>query len=389
MLVVGSGVHFNILLAEAPTFSSNSTIVKNTSSSKSSTVDLAVVKKDNPVTKIAGIVFIGLSFVATVMPAAMAETFSIDGMALNTNNNFPLKDGQPIMSTWKLNPSDNDQQFDRQGQLLRHRSTGKCLNAYQPSVGSIVNVYPCNSNDGDQKFAILSTGGNVNLIQRIGTNLCLDMDSRNQNTRMKLWNCSANFPNQRFVSNASQSNSTSANPAPAAPTPQASNPDISIRLSFNGNFTTSQRTAIQKAAQNWESIITRDMVPGGILNVNVVDGSMQPGPEHWAETLFPNLRPGQIATPRQRSNLSGQYNTTMKISRSFLNGSNSYQLTKLATHELGHALYLDEGVNDSLLRLNGYGIMEIYPLNPTINEGVYRRLESLGYSVNRNPSLQW
>jgi Ricin-type beta-trefoil lectin domain len=166
--------------------------VKKTSSSKSSAVDLAVVKKDNPVTKIARIVFIGLSFVVTVMPAAMAETFSIDGMALNTNNNFPRKDGQPIMSTWQLNPNDNDQQFDRQGQLLRHRSTGMCLNAALPSAGSIVNVWPCNGNDGDQKFNIVSLGGNVNLIQRTGTNLCLDMDSRNANTRMKLWNCISN-----------------------------------------------------------------------------------------------------------------------------------------------------------------------------------------------------
>jgi Ricin-type beta-trefoil lectin domain/Peptidase family M23 len=180
--------------------------VKNISSSQSSTVDLSVIKKDNPVTKIVGIIFIGLSFVVTVMPAAMAETFSIDGMALNTNNQFPLKDGYPIMSTWPLNPNDNDQQFDRQGNLLRHRSTGKCLNAYQPSVGSTVNVYPCNSNDGDQKFAILSAGGNINLIQRMGTNLCLDMDSRSANTRMKLWNCNANFANQRFVSNASVNN---------------------------------------------------------------------------------------------------------------------------------------------------------------------------------------
>ena len=165
--------------------------MKNISSSEPSTIDLSAVKKHNPVAKIVGMMFIGLSVVVAVMPAAIAETFSIDGMALNTNNRFPLKDGHPILSTWKFNFSDNDQQFDRQGQLLRHRSTGKCLNAYQPSVGSIVNVYPCNSNDGDQKFAILSAGGNVNLIQRIGTNLCLDMDSRNQNTRMKLWNCNA------------------------------------------------------------------------------------------------------------------------------------------------------------------------------------------------------
>ncbi len=206
MLVISSEAHSNCLPALTPTFSKISTIVKNISS----TADLSVISKNKPVTKIVGIIFMGLSLAVSVMPAAMAETFSIDGMALNTNNNFQSKDGHPIMFTWKLNPNDNDQQFDRQGQLLRHRSTGKCLNAYQPSVGSIVNVYPCNGNDGDQKFAILSAGGNVNLIQRVGTNLCLDMDSRNANTRMKLWDCNANFANQRFVSNASGNNSDQA-----------------------------------------------------------------------------------------------------------------------------------------------------------------------------------
>jgi hypothetical protein len=179
--------------------------VKNISSSKSSTVNLSVISKNKPVTKIVGIIFMGLSFAVTVMPSAMAETFSIDGMALNTNNNFPLKDGHPIMSTWKFNFNDNDQQFDRQGQQLRHRSTGKCLNAYQAAVGSIVNVYPCNSNDGDQKFDIVSPAGtSAILIRRAGTNLCLDMDSRNPNTRMKLWTCMLDNPNQRFTSTYSQ-----------------------------------------------------------------------------------------------------------------------------------------------------------------------------------------
>jgi murein DD-endopeptidase MepM/ murein hydrolase activator NlpD len=192
--------------------------VKNISSSKSSTVDLSVISKNKPVTKIVGIIFMGLSLAVTVMPAAMAKTFSIDGMALNTNNNFPRKDGQPIMSTWKLNPNDNDQQFDRQGNLLRHRSTGKCLNANKPSVGSAVNVWPCNGNDGDQQFSILSAGGNISLIQRKGTTLCLDMDSRNANTRMKLWNCNASFANQRFVSNAS------INPPPPPPSGQITLP---------------------------------------------------------------------------------------------------------------------------------------------------------------------
>jgi hypothetical protein len=218
----------------------------------------------------------------------------------------------------------------------------------------------------------------------LDTNLCLDIRGFGQGQQLNnqipvVWYCDRNNPNQRIrVIKQGQ------NPPPQ----QASNPDISIRLSFNGNFTAAQRNAIQKAAQNWENIITRDMVPGGVLNVNVVDGTMQPGPVHWAETNFPNsYANGQAPNPRQRFNLTGQYNTTMKISRSFLDGPNANQLTKLATHELGHALYLDEASYDGTLGTNS--IMNIYPLYPTITEGIYRRLESLGYSVNRNPYLQW
>jgi Ricin-type beta-trefoil lectin domain len=333
-------------------------------------------------TKVIGAaVCFALSFIVTMIPSAMAETFSIDGMALNTNSRFPLKDGHPIMSIWALNPNDNDQQFDRRnGNLLQHRSTGKCLNTYKPSVGSIVNVWPCNANDGDQKFSIVSAGNNKMLIKKDGTSLCLDMPNRSANTRMTLSGCNSGNANQQFVSNAGTTTNN--------PPPQLSNPDISIRLSFNGNFTAAQRTAIQKGAQNWESIITRDMVPGGVLNVNVTEGNMsQPG-NHWAETDFSNsYANGQAPNPRQRFNLAGQYHTTMKFRRSFLDSPNSNQLTKLATHELGHALYLDEASYDRTLGVNS--IMNIYPLYPTITEGIYRRLESIGYSVNRNPSLQW
>ncbi len=91
----------------------------------------------------------------------------------------------------------------------------------------------------------------------------------------------------------------------APPPPQLSNPDISIRLTFNGNFTNTQKNAIRKAAQNWENIITSDMVKDGVLNINVTEGSMsQPG-NHWAETNFP-YSVGQIATPRQRHTLSNR-----------------------------------------------------------------------------------
>ena len=336
-----------------------------------------MIKKLNTFTKVVSAAGLILSITYSLIPPVVAETFSIDGMALNTNSRFPLKDGHPTLSTYRLNPNDNDQQLDRlNGNLIRHRSTGKCLNAYRAGVGSIVNVYPCNINDGDQKFSVISVGNNTNLIQRNGTNLCIDMPNRNSSITMKLWNCESSNANQRFVSNAAVANNN--------PPPQASNPDISIRLFFNGNFTAAQRTAIQKAAQNWENIITSDMVPGGVLYVNVTEGAMSP--TRWGETNFP-YAVGQIATPRVRYALAGQYHTTMKISRSFLDGPNSYQLTKLATHELGHALYLDEASNDGTLGTDG--VMNIYPLRSTITEGVYKRLEYLGYRVNRNTTPQW
>jgi hypothetical protein len=173
---------------------------------------------------------------------------------------------------------------------------------------------------------------------------------------------------------------------PTPPPPPLSNPDINIRLFFNGNFTTDQKSAIQRAAQNWDNIITNDMVSGGVLNINVVDGNMSNDRDHWAETSFP-VSIGQIATPRNRTNLSGQYNATMTIRRSFLDGPQSNLLTRLATHELGHALYLDEATYDGIL--GNDGIMNPRPLPTNITEGIYQRLEYLGYSVNRNPSLQW
>jgi hypothetical protein len=158
-------------------------------------------------TKIFGTVSLGLLLMISITPVSIAETFSIGGTALNTNNQFPLKDGHPIMSTWPLSLTDNDQQFDRlSGNLLKHRSTGKCLNAYQPSPGSIVNVYPCNLNDPDQKFTILPVG-NINLIQRIGTNFCLSMPGRSSNLQIALQACNNSDTNQRFSNNAIALNS--------------------------------------------------------------------------------------------------------------------------------------------------------------------------------------
>jgi Ricin-type beta-trefoil lectin domain len=161
-------------------------------------------KKNGVATKAVSTICLGIVSIVSIMPAAIAETFSIGGTSLNTNNQFPLKDGHPIVSTWPLSLTDNDQQFDRlPGNQLKHRSTGKCLNAYKPTIGSIVNVYPCNANDADQKFNIISVGNNTNQIQRAGTNLCLDMPNRSPNRFISLQICNSGNANQRFESEIS------------------------------------------------------------------------------------------------------------------------------------------------------------------------------------------
>lgn len=155
--------------------------------------------------------FSGLSAIALTLGAFTAgaqanETFSVDGnMALNTNNKFRRIDGQPRMSLWQLDVNDPDQNFERLpgnrgGVLLRHRSTGNCINAHYLSVGAEFNVWPCNPDDPDQNFVITPLGDGTNLLQRAGTNLCIDAPNRVNGGRVHLWECDRNNGNQRWRS---------------------------------------------------------------------------------------------------------------------------------------------------------------------------------------------
>ncbi|AFW94904.1 ricin B lectin domain-containing protein [Anabaena sp. 90] len=137
--------------------------------------------------------------------AALAENFVVDGSnkALNTNNNFRKVDGNPVMSLWEFSSTDRDQQFDRisgnrGGTLLRHGSTGKCLNSHYLTNGGVVNTWPCDANDPDQNFNIISLGNGLSQIQRTGTNLCVDSPTRDNGGKIHVWQCDRNSPNQRF-----------------------------------------------------------------------------------------------------------------------------------------------------------------------------------------------
>ncbi len=145
--------------------------------------------------------------VLAVQSQVNAETLQIGGFGLNTNNNFSRIDGQPKMSSWQTNPNDNDQQFDqvrgnRGGMMLKHRSTGKCVNAYRIGNGSEFNVWPCDPNDGDQNWNIINLGGGKVQLQKVGTNSCIDMPYRSNYGKVHIWTCDRNNGNQQWISSS-------------------------------------------------------------------------------------------------------------------------------------------------------------------------------------------
>jgi hypothetical protein len=91
---------------------------------------------------------------------------------------------------------------NRGGTLLKHRSTGKCLNAHYVSGGAEINVWPCDANDPDQNWNLDSVSNGRILIKRTGTNLCVDTPTRDNAGKVILWGCDGNNPNQRWLSSA-------------------------------------------------------------------------------------------------------------------------------------------------------------------------------------------
>jgi hypothetical protein len=159
------------------------------------------------------------------------------------------------------------------------------------------------------------------------------------------------------------------------------NPDLNLNVVYDPSITAYQRALFTKAILNWDSIITRDMVNQGRVNIYVRSGAMTVPGGHWAETsaIYAN-------TPRSRQIKSDGYHATITLNSSKINSLSSNQFIRLATHELGHVLYLDEAQKDQSL---GYSIMHSTDIPMNISEGMYKKLEWFGYSVNRNPNLQW
>ncbi len=154
------------------------------------------------------------SAIISTAVAQAAETFSIDNMALNTNNLFGKLDNEPKLAIYTRNDSDFDQQFDRMpgnqkdSFLLKHRSTstanqGKCLNAhYIQQQEKPINVWKCDATDADQNWNLLDLQNGYYLIKLAGTNLCIDTPTRKNGEFVHLWTCDSTNPNQRWLSSA-------------------------------------------------------------------------------------------------------------------------------------------------------------------------------------------
>ena len=165
------------------------------------------------VQKITAIAIASVSIAFTAQAAQAAETFQVNGgYALNTNNSFRLIDGTPRMSLYQHNINDPDQQFDRlsgsssNSILLRHGSTGKCLNAHYLSNNAEMNVWNCNASDPDQNWNLVNLPSGEFLIRRNGTDFCVDSPTRTNTGRIHLITCDANNANQRWKSTTTGSN---------------------------------------------------------------------------------------------------------------------------------------------------------------------------------------
>jgi murein DD-endopeptidase MepM/ murein hydrolase activator NlpD len=164
---------------------------------------------------------ISLALVSGIAKPAQAETFSINNFAMDTGNHINrINGGGPQMKQWALDSNHPNQNFDqvpgyRGGMLLKHRSTGLCLNAYRASAGSLINTFNCNPNDPEQNFVMHDHGNSYRMINLAYTNLCVDSTPQPENRqRVILWHCLPNGQNhyQRWLSRSSAaSNSVSAN----------------------------------------------------------------------------------------------------------------------------------------------------------------------------------
>ncbi|OKH32577.1 hypothetical protein NIES2119_25930 [[Phormidium ambiguum] IAM M-71] len=166
--------------------------------------------------------------------------------------------------------------------------------------------------------------------------------------------------------------------------PPPQKPDIKIELVDHYNqFSPSQWAKIQQAAANWERIITKDKDSSGILRISVNKGQTD-NPVWLADTIEDNAVNYRTNFSDPSVDLDGvDYHNNIRFNSNRLSYTENNNLfVRVAMHEIGNAL----GLPDDNSSLN---LMNHDKLNPLITETMYKRLEELGYSVDRNAFVDW
>jgi murein DD-endopeptidase MepM/ murein hydrolase activator NlpD len=144
-----------------------------------------------------------------------AETFSIDGFALNTNNSIRKYDTRPEVLMWLLNNSDLDQNWDRLASnfpnavMLRNKTTNACLNSHYNAVSKTNTWSPCNPSDYDMAWILQGQSDGTTVLKNQRSQLCLQIANRANYGVANMQPCNTSNRDQKWTSSISQ------NPNPA------------------------------------------------------------------------------------------------------------------------------------------------------------------------------
>lgn len=139
---------------------------------------------------------------------------------------------------------------------------------------------------------------------------------------------------------------------------------------------------MEKAAQNWERIITKDKDSSGVLKISVVKSPTN-NSGWFADSYSDSARNYRTNFYKSDVDINGvDYQNNIRFNPSrFSEIVNNNSLVRLARHEIGHTLDLDHKSVVSLMNHSNF--------NPTMTNSTYNTLTDRGYGIDRNVPINW